>query len=167
MSRRLFLTFACFALIGCASGPSAYGPAQSYDAPGFRTTKIQSDRFRVSYTASNPQEAQDFALLRAAQVTLDAGYSYFEIMGSHMSGNGPSSGLSSSVGVGFGGGGYRRGGTSVGVGLGVNDVLRVIEGDRVTNSIEITLLSSKSAGANVYEAQSIVDSIRPQVFTGP
>jgi len=84
-----------------------------------------------------------------------------------LSGNGPRSGVSSSVGIGFGGGGYRRGGTSVGLGVGVNDVVRALEGDRVTNTIEIRLLGARGTGNDVYDAKSVTDSIRPQVFAGP
>ena len=167
MSRLLIMLLAGLSLTACAAGPSAFGPAKNYDSVGFKNTKIESDRFRVSYTASNPAEAQDFALLRAAQITLDEGYSHFEIIGGNLSGNGPRGGVSSSVGIGFGGGGYRRGGTSVGLGVGVNDVVRALEGDRVTNTIEIRLLGARGTGNDVYDAKSVTDSIRPQVFAGP
>ncbi len=167
MKHRLFSVILALSLTACASGPTAFGPAQNYDDIGFRQTQIQNDRFRVSYTAANDIEAQDFALLRAAQITLDKGYSHFEVITGHMSGNLPRSGIGSSVGVGFGNGGYRHGGTSVGVNVGVNDIVRTLEGNRVTNSIEIKLLPTKGTNVNVYEAQSLVDSIRPQVFSGP
>ena len=155
------------ALAGCTSGPSAFGPAQNYGSIGFKNTQLENDRFRVNFTAKNSAEAQDFALLRAAQITLDEGYSHFKIIGGNLSGNGPQSGVSSSVGVGFGGGGYRRGGTSFGVGLGLNDVVRTLEGDRATSTIEIKLLNSGGAGNDTYNAQSVSDSIRPQVYSGP
>ncbi len=165
MKRILLPLFTAIALTACASGPSAFGPAKSYDSMGFRNTQIQNDRFRVSYTAGNAAEAQDFALLRAAQITLDEGYSHFKIIDGNLSGGPRRSGISSSVGVGFGGGGYRRGGTSVGLGVGLNDVVSALEGERVTNSIEILLLSSGGTGNDIYDAKSVVSSIRPQVFT--
>ena len=166
--KRLFIPLLMgAALAACASGPSAFGPAQNYDSVGFKNTQLENDRFRVSFTANNPAEAQDFALLRAAQITLDEGYSHFKIIDGNLSGNGPRSGVSSSVGVGFGGGGYRRGGTSVGVGLGVNDIVRTLDGDRVTNTIEVKLLNSGGTGNDTYNAQSVADSIRPQVYSGP
>jgi len=155
------------ALTACAAGPTAFGPAQNYDSLGFRNTQIESDRFRVSYTANNAAEAQDFALLRAAQIAINEGYSHFKIIGGNVSGNAPRSGISSSVGVGFGGGGYRRGGTAVGVGVGLHDVIGALEGDRVTSSIEIRLQNSGGSGADVYDAKSVAGSIRPQVFSGP
>ena len=163
--KRVFIPLlTAIALTGCASGPSAFGPAKNYDSVGFRNTQIQNDRFRVSYTASNPAEAQDFALLRAAQITLDEGYSHFEIIGGNLTGRAPRSGISSSIGVGFGGGGYRHGGTSVGLGVGLNDVVSAIEGERVTNDIEIRLLNSGGTGQDIYDAKSVANSIRPQVF---
>lgn len=166
--KRLFIPLLmAAALAGCASGPSAFGPAKNYDSVGFKNTQIENDRFRVSYTANNPEEAQDYALLRAAQIALDEGYSHFQVLQGNLTSNGARSGVSSSVGIGFGGGGYRRGGTSVGLGLGLNDVGRALQGDRITNSIEIKLLNTGGTGRDIYNAQSVADSIRPQVFSGP
>ena len=167
MKRLIIPLFMSAALAACASGPSAFGPAQNYGSIGFKNTQLENDRFRVSFTANNAAEAQDFALLRSAQITLDEGYSHFKVVGDNLSGNGPRSGVSSSVGVGFGGGGYRRGGTSVGVGLGVNDIVRTLDGDRITNTIEIKLQNSGGTGNDTYNAQSVADSIRPQVYSGP
>lgn len=172
MKKSLFTIFAAFAFTACASGPSAFGPATSPSSTGFTNTQIESDRFRVTYTAKNQNEAQDFALLRAAQITQDEGYSHFKVIGGNLTGGGPRSGISSSVGLGFGGGRYRRGGTSVGVGVGLHDVVGTLEGDRITNSIEFRLLrsgvTSGGASANdIYDAKSVTDSIRPQVFSGP
>ena len=165
MKRMFISVLTALALSACASGPAAYGPAKNYDSVGYKNTRIQSDRFRVSYTANNAAQAQDFALLRAAQITLDEGYSHFEIIGGNVSGRSPRSGISSSVGVGFGGHGYRRGGTSVGIGVGLNDVVGALEGERVTNAIEIRLLKTGGNSNDIYDAKSITNSIRPAIFS--
>lgn len=168
--KHVFITaITTFLLTGCASGPSAYGP--KVNGLGFNQTQIENDRFRVSYTGRSAQEAQDYALLRAAEITLDHGYSHFKIIGEGLSDNGPArSGISTSLGIGIGSGGrgYYGGGrtrTNVGVGINVNDVARALQGNQVNSDIEIRLL--RRAGAqqdNIYDAKSITDSIRPQLF---
>lgn len=172
MKKSFLAVFTALTLAACATGPTAFGPATHQSSTGFTNTQIESDRFRVSYTAKNQNEAQDFALLRAAQIAQDEGYSHFKIIGGNLSGGAARSGISSSVGIGFGSGGYRRGGTSLGVGLGLNDVVGALEGQRITNSIEIRLLRSGAASGGVsandiYDAKSVTSSIRPQVYSGP
>lgn len=167
MHRVFIPLFAVFTLTACASGPSTFGPAKSYDSAGFKNTQIESDRFRVSYTANNPAEAQDYALLRAAQITLDEGYSHFKIIGGNTSANARRSGLNPSVGIGLGQRLGRSGAASIGVGVGMNSVVRALDGgDRVTNSIEIRLLNSGGTGGDIYDAKSVAGSIRPEVFSG-
>ena len=56
-----------------------YGPAYGTDF-GFKNTKIQHDRFRISYTSLDGYEARDFALLRAEQIAEIEGYSHFKII---------------------------------------------------------------------------------------
>lgn len=167
--RQLFISsLAILGLVACATGPSAYGPATSSSSLGFNSTKIEQDRFRVSYTGRNIEEAQDYALLRASEIALAEGYSHFRIIGGSVSDNNrAASPVQTSVGVGIGSGrGYygRRSGTNVNVGIGINDIARALQGDKVTNSIEIRLLRSK--GEDSYNARSVADSIRPAVFAG-
>lgn len=166
MKHFLLSTIAAVSLIACATGPSAYGPAATGNGLGFENTKIESDRFRINYTGRSAAEAQDFALLRAAEIALDEGYSHFRIISGQTSQDQPaSSGVSTSVGVGIGGGrGYRRGGTSVGIGIGLNDLGRSLAGQKVTNSIEIKLLRSGSDDPNVFDAREVSGNIKPEVF---
>ena len=167
--RKLLLSTCCIlSLSACATGPSAYGPAQSTSGEGFSNTQIEKDRFRVTYTGRSAEEAQDFALLRASEIALAEGYSHFRIIGGTLRDNNRgSSPIRTSVGIGVGSGrGYygRRGGTNVNVGLGVNDLARALECDRVTNSIEIRLL--RSSGQDTYDANSVASTIRPAIFAG-
>lgn len=154
---------ASFVLTACASGPSAYGPAKSYDDIGYKNTKIQHDKFRISYTGRHIDEARDYALLRAAQVTLNEGYSHFEIVGGDDWTNGRNP-IGTAIGVGVGNGGYRGRRTHVDLGVGVHDVTRMIEGDKAKNTIEVVLLGTASQGPNIYDAQSVASSIKPPVF---
>lgn len=166
MKHLIFTVGAALALTACAtSGPSAYGPSYGNDT-GFKNTQIQQDRFRVSYTGRSEYEAQNFALLRAAEIALAEGYSHFKVLGGNVSSNGGRAPISSNIGVGIGNGGFRRGtNTRVNLGLGVYDVARAIEGPKVTEAIEIILVNG--AGTNdpsIYDAQGVKNSIRPPVF---
>ena len=171
MKKLLVICAASLAFTACATGPSSYGPVTEQSSLGFKTMQIEDDRFRVNYTGRSSEEARDYALLRAAEITLDQGYSHFKIVTGHLENNGQArSPVSSSIGIGFGSGGRgyygRRGGshTNVGLGININDVARALQGDRVTNSIEILLRNEGGDAPNIYNAASVADSIRPEVF---
>lgn len=166
MKHLWLVLFSVFALTACATGPSAYGPAATGNGLGFENTKIESDRFRVTYTGRSAQEAQDFALLRAAEIAKAEGYSHFRIIAGDTRQETPnSSGVSTSVGVGIGSGrGYHRGGTSVGIGIGLNDLGRALSGQKVTNSLEIKLQRTGSEDPNVFNAAEVLANIKPDVF---
>ena len=116
----------------CATRPLVYAPAAGPNAPGFSDTRVESDRYRISYRA--PVEAPsarlyDFALLRAAEVTLQQGSDWFRVTnrsddvrgarGPRLSlgTGGYDYGRSSAVGVGVGGGFYLGGGPTQSVTL--------------------------------------------------
>lgn len=174
MKRNLLIGLMTFSFAACAStGPSAYGPIQSRQGLGFANTQIEKDRFRVRYTGRNVDEARDYALLRAAEIALAEGYSHFKIIGGDTASHnyGRRSPVSTSVGIGIGRGGYGRYGgygrgtrTNVGVGININDLARALEGDKVTESIEILLRRSGGDEPNIYNANSVAESIRPQIF---
>ncbi|MDA8708051.1 hypothetical protein N9M10_01630 [Hellea sp.] len=155
---------AALALIACASGPSAYGPSDG-SSTGFENQQIQKDRFFVSYTGRTDAEARDFALLRAAEITLAEGYTHFKVLGGNSSNNGGRAPIATSVGVGGGSFGRRgRNFSNVNVGLGVGDIGRAVEGSKVRESIEVVLQYSGSQDPNVYDAKDVTDKIRPAVF---
>ena len=166
MKHLLISGVAIIALAACATGPSAYGPAAGNDL-GFKNTKLEKDRFRVSYTGRSPEEARDFALLRAAQIALNEGYSHFKVINGSGYHNGGGSPVSTNIGVGVGRGWGGRTRTHTNVGVGIYDVARAMEGSKATEEIEIILQNTGSQSGkypNVYEAQSVADSIRPTVF---
>ncbi|MBL4853669.1 MAG: hypothetical protein JKY25_05460 [Robiginitomaculum sp.] len=170
--KNILLSVVTITLLGaCATGPTAYGPAQNTGL-GFNSQQIESDRFQVSFTGRNADEARSLALLRAAELTKGQGFSHFRVIGSgtnsHDRGGSP---ISTSVGIGIGsGGGYRRYGgsrTNIGVGININDIARALQGSKVTAGMEIILMNATDNLAdNVYEADSIIKSIRPDVYTG-
>lgn len=77
----LILSAALLGISACAS-TSAYRPAASATAPGYSETALENNRYRVAYRLAGRDagQAQDYALLRAAELTLQKGYSTFEIV---------------------------------------------------------------------------------------
>ena len=146
-------------LAACASTESAYGPTNQ-NGIGFRSIQLEPDRFRVSFTGRSFEEAQNYTLLRAAELTDAEGYSHFKIIDGSTISNGPRSPTSIGVGVGRG-----FGRTRGGFGVGVGDIGRVIEGDKVRETIEVKLLRSGIPNdPNVYHAESIIKSIQPSLY---
>jgi hypothetical protein len=117
----LAVAVSAMALTACAS-LAPYGPSQSPSGQGFSEQRIESDRYRVSYRGVGaPGPVADRALLRAAQLTTEQGYDWFEVTQRYIDGRPDSAGgVRPSVSVGYGSGrygGWRTSGTSVGVGL--------------------------------------------------
>jgi len=162
---------AALSMTACATGPTAYGPSDGRSL-GFENTQIEKDRFRISFTGRSEVEARDYALLRAAEIADTEGYSHFKVLGGNTSSNGGGSPVSSRIGIGIGSGGYgfgrRSTRTNVNLGIGIHDVARALEGSKVTESIEIVLKRSASVDdPSVYNAKSVLDSIRPQFIAEP
>ena len=162
MKHILFSAAASFCLIGCSSTGGSYGPAYGTDL-GYRNTKLQQDRFRISYTSRDAYESRDFALLRAAQIADNEGYSHFKVIQGDIY-NGPNP-IAANVGVALGGGGgFNRSRVNVGV----HDVERTIEGRKITETIEVVLLASAPANdPSVFSAQSILKNIVPRKVDTP
>jgi flavin-binding protein dodecin len=80
--RRIMLASVTLALAACASTPG-YAPASSPNAAGYSEQMIAKDRWRVRYTGASKTsaaDAHDYALMRAAQLTLEHGATWFEVV---------------------------------------------------------------------------------------
>mgnify|MGYP003576602396 CR=1 FL=1 len=161
MKRLVILSLAAstLALAACAS-LAPYGPQRGPGGQGFAEQRIESDRFRVSYNgvgATGP--APDYALLRAAELTTQEGYDWFEVTQSWTDGRpGGAGGVRPSVSI--GGGSSRYGGYSasgVGVGLGLDP-----SGPQPTSTtLEVVLgRGQKPDRPNAYDARQVQDSLR-------
>ena len=71
----------CLVLIinACASIPNSNYRAAQGDGPGYKEIALDSTSYRVQFKARGNQRtaAQDYALQRAAELTLNAGYDWF------------------------------------------------------------------------------------------
>ena len=79
---RIVLITALLSLTACASSPR-YVPAKNADDYGHFSRKISENRYRVNFNGSrrtNLQDTRDYALLRAAELTLAKDYEWFQIV---------------------------------------------------------------------------------------
>lgn len=162
--KRYLISAACaLALSACATAPSTFGPADGSDF-GYQTTRIQQDRFRVSYTSGNADRSRDYALLRAAQIADETGYSHFQVVDAYYDDNeGRRSNSRVGVGVGVGSGGYRRSGVSTGLSIGVSDISGLFRKRKATETIEVILLDGAPQTDNpaIYSARDVIQNIVP------
>ena len=109
------------ALAACTSGPTRYIPALDGNDMGYREQRLEQERYRISFRA-NPDlkaaEVEDMALRRAAELAIQNGYQWFQVVtrmtdvvGGSQTAGGPT------IGIGGSSGSY---GSSVGLGLGFN-----------------------------------------------
>lgn len=110
-------------LAACATAAPPYAASTSPGRPGYSDLRIEQNRFRVTYRAPGGADArliENYALRRAAQVTLENGDEWFIVDHRNFEPAGRS-GPSLSLGVGGGSFGRSSGvgvGASVGVPLG-------------------------------------------------
>lgn len=152
------IAVSALALSACAS-LAPYGPQQSAGGQGFNEQRIESDRFRVTYNgvgAVGP--VADRALFRAAQLTVDQGYDWFEVTQRWIDGRPDSAGgVRPSVSIGAGSGRYGGWSTSgVGVGLGFD-----LSGPQPTSTtLEIVMgRGQRPDRPNAYDARGVQDAI--------
>ena len=155
----LGLAASSLALAGCAS-LAPYGAQGGPGGQGYSEQRIESDRFRVTYNGVGaPGPVADFALLRAAELTTQGGYDWFEVVQSWTDGRpGGAGGVRPSVSI--GGGTSRYGGYSasgVGVGLGLD-----LSGPQPTSTtLEIVMgRGDKPARPSAYDARDVQSALR-------
>lgn len=154
-------------LIGCMT-PSPYAPRSERDTTGYTDRSLAQNRYRVTFTGNSatPRETvEGYLLLRAAEVTQAAGYTYFvfdnrntnvstrfqatpglgdPFYGGGYGGFGRRSGFSFGSGFAFGSGGFGSGFGS-GVGFGYNSVGDISTRTNYEAYAEIVLLTPEQA----------------------
>lgn len=80
--RTCFLAIICGALFSACSSGGAYKPANSFQSSGYREQALSEDQWLVSYRVrgQNSTEAYRLALKRAAELTVEQGYDWFEVI---------------------------------------------------------------------------------------
>lgn len=165
MIRAIFLAAATLALTACATSTPMYRAATSANGQGFSETQVEANRYFVTYRAGGAADAaliNDYALLRAADITLERGRDWFWVDRRTFDEYGTGRG-GPSVGIGIGGasfGGSSGVGGSVGVNLPIGG-----NGQRARSvTLEIRLGDGpKPEDAGAYDARSIGASMRARL----
>jgi len=163
MLRKLAFVAAAFALAACASTPT-YTPAPYANAAGYSETQIETNRYFVTYRAPGAADAaliQDYALLRAADLTLQNNREWFWVDRRSLDEQGNSGGPR--IGVGVGGGRYGgRGGVGGSVGLSFPLGSRGEQARAATLEIRFGE-GPKPDDPNAYDARSISTNLRSRL----
>ena len=136
--RLLAIAAASLSLAACATPPTLYVPAAGPGGIGYSEYRIEPGRFRIMFKGGPGaplEQVADYALLRAADLTLAEGYDWFRIADRYVRQAGPRGGPHVTLGTGTGSYG-RRGGVGVGVGTsfdlgggaGITQILEVVMG---------------------------------------
>ena len=146
-------------VLGGCSSLAPYGPQMGQGGQGYSEAPIESNRYRVTYNGvGDPGPVADYALLRAAELTLERGYDWFEVTQSWTDGRpGGAGGVRPSVSIGGGSGRYGGFSTSgVGVGVGLN-----LTGPGATSTtLEVVMgRGTKPDSAVAYDAREVTRAL--------
>ena len=140
---------------GCATAPTVYQAATAPEAVGYTDYRVEPGRWRVTFRGGDgapPQQVADYALRRAAELTIREGYDWFEI--TERSGELRPPKTRSSISIGSGGGDFGRHG---GIGVGLGTSFDLSGGPSATRSIEILMgHGHKPDGADAYDAGGVL-----------
>jgi len=154
----LAIAVSAAALSACAS-LAPYGPQMGPGGQGYSEQRIESDRYRVTYRGVGaPGPVADLALLRAARLTNEQGYDWFEVTQRYVDGRPDSAGgVRPSLSIGGGSSSYGRYRSSgVGVGVGID-----LSGPQPTSTVlEIRLgRGAKPNRAEAYDAREVANAL--------
>jgi len=159
--RRLGAALLLLGLVACASAPTPYRVAS--DGFGYRDQQIESNRYRISFSANAATDldaVQDYALYRAAELTLANGADHFRVVDRHTESR--STGVGGPrIGVGVG-----SGGSGSGLGVGLSTILGGYGGgyaEDYTVTLDIlTFEGAKPADAeDAYDAREVIRRLEP------
>jgi hypothetical protein len=160
MRELLLIGAAALTLASCAT-PTRYQPAVGPTAVGFFEQQIEADRFRVTFRGgggASAAQVADYALLRAADLTLGSGYEWFVVDQRYTEQIGAGSGPRFSVGA--GGADFGR---SSAVGVGVGTSFNLGGGPQLATTLEVRLgRGARPTGFNVYDAAQVRATIAPR-----
>jgi hypothetical protein len=162
MTRISLAAAALWLLAACAGGPTPYQQAQG--GFGYSEQQIEENRYRVSFagnSATSRQTVEDYLMYRAAELTVQTGHDWFEVVDrdtvQEFSGGG-----SPEVGVGFGGG------SGFGVGLSMPMFGGGGGSGRYTADMDILVHDGEKPqdDADAYDAFSVISRLQPKVLAG-
>lgn len=161
MRRLLAATLLAATVAACAT-PTVYQPARTPTGVGFTETRIENDRYRVTFRGgggASAAQVSDYALVRAADLALQNGYDWFIVDQRWTERTGSGSGPRFSVGA--GGTDFGR---SSAFGLGVGTSFGLGGGPALATTLEVRLgRGPQPAGFNVYDARQVRGTVGARV----
>jgi hypothetical protein len=151
----------CLLLAACAASPTPYQAAQN--GFGYSEQQIEENRYRVSFagnSATSRQTVEDYLLYRAAELTVQNGHDWFEVVDRNTVQDYASSSGSPSFGVGVGGG------SDFGVGLSM-PMFGGGGSGRYTADMDIVLRDGAKPQENpdAYDAFSVISRLQSKILT--
>lgn len=153
MTRFIPIIAAALALAACATAPTLYQPSAGPQSVGYAEYRIEPGRYRITFRGgpgAPPRQVADFALRRAADLTLSEGYDWFRVADRFLEGrpdNGPR------IGLGVGGVDFGRR-SSIGVGVGTSFSLG--GGPSVASTLEVVMgRGERPRGQDIYDARAL------------
>ena len=160
MTRLLIILAASGALAACQTATVYQPAAAGRMTVGYTEYRIEPGRYRVTFQGGGgapAAEVSDYALLRAAEITLRDGYDWFRVTDRYGSATGYNG---SRVSVGTGGASFGRR-SSFGVGIGTSFDLS--GGPALIETLEILMgKGPKPADADSYDASAVIASVGPR-----
>jgi hypothetical protein len=157
MKRLLLAGLAAISLSACATEPTRYQPAAGPQAIGYSEYRIEPGRFRVTFQGGAgvaPEQVMDYALVRAAELTLAEGYDWFRVSDRVLRATGPANG-GPRISLGVGGMDFGRH-SSVGVGVGTGFSLGGPSYGASAATLEVFMgRGPKPEGVDVYDAREL------------
>lgn len=162
MKRALIaIVLAAAGLTACETVPTHYAQATGPSSVGFSDYRVEPGRYRITFhggPGAPPNQVEDYALLRAADIALREGFDWFEVV----EGYGDRSGGSSGPRVSIGGGSASYGRHSA-VGLGIGTSFDLGGGPAYSRTIEVIMgKGARPDRPSAYDARGVRDSIGPR-----
>ena len=148
-------------LLAACSTPTPYR-ASNGDGTGYSDQRIETDRYRVTFTgndATSFDTVQNYALYRAAELTLAAGFDQFTVVS--RSTESRAGGLSPGrIGVGVGSGG---GGSGFGIGV---STFTGGGAETYTTFMDVSMADGPVAADDqaAYDARAVLQNLNPTVI---
>ena len=146
-------------LAACSATPTPYQAAG--DDGGYSDQQIESDRYRVTFegnTATSRDRVEDFALYRAAELTLQSGHDYFKVLSKDVEPVvGSVRGVSPGIGIGIGGGN---------VGFGLSTALGGSRADySYATYLDIVVFKGDKPedDREAYDALDVIERLKPNI----
>lgn len=166
------IAVATAALSACASSSTQYVVAEDEGDYGYSERKLTETRYRVSFTGSSgtPIELiQDYALLRAAELTVQKNYDWFEVADRTITPQVAENEVGTEVAITSGAPTYTRCGllscstTRYSPSYAIETVDFPDRRQSFTTSIEVVMGTGASEPTRAYDAREVIDSVRANI----